>query len=142
MRRMGIATLLVLALSACDPAYNPYMALGKDKFSTNTPTQEFSLYFNESTAKVFAAMVKVGSKGDRKVVNSNEKTKSVTLEYPFGMFTNVWGGRFDVALDEVGGRTRAIARFYEKSNYVDTSILNPFIEDVKQELLKKSPPAS
>ena len=135
--------VIIIALTACDPAYNPYMALNKEAWTTGTPSEEHEVYFSESVSDVYEAILIAGNKDGLHVSQTNAQKNIVVIEYPFSMIKSVWGGRFNVNLDSIDGKTRLVAQFYEKSNpFVVGSLFNPFIGDLKLLLSPSIHPSS
>jgi hypothetical protein len=136
MTKPGVLCLILatLAVSACDPAVNPYMALGRDSSTSAKPSSTQEFRFPEPKSAVYAAILAVGSKDQRTVVSHDEVTGLVIVEYPFSMIKNVWGGRMRLQLNERAGTTQMVAQVYEKNREVVDRVLMPFIDEVKTAL--------
>jgi hypothetical protein len=138
MWRVVLVTLAVLFQSACAPSHNPIMAFGRHVNTGTVPLQEYKVYFNEPVKDIYSAIIVAGNRNGLTVTDNGGGSFVVTMSYDFSMMKNIWGGNFRVGLDRVDQKTRMTASFYEKSEYVVNSILNPFVEDVKTILLSSN----
>ncbi|MBF0327042.1 MAG: hypothetical protein HQL42_18475 [Alphaproteobacteria bacterium] len=144
MTKLGVLGLFLatLAVSACDPAVNPYMALGKDVSTSARATSTRDFRFSEPKSAVYAAILTVGSRDERNVISHDEVSGLVIVEYPFSMIKNVWGGSLRFQLTEQAGATMVQAQVYEKNREVIDRVLIPFVDEVKSSLQDNRRPAS
>lgn len=131
MKRLILIGVAAIAVTACDPANNPVMALGKEIGTADVPLQEHQVYFKEPVREVYDAVLLAGNRNDLSLARQDKSHNIAVISYDFSITKNVWGGSFRISLDSVDGRTRLVAHFYETSKYVTNSILNPFIDDIK-----------